>query len=149
MNIVCKTFEELTTTELYQLLRLRSEVFVVEQNCVYQDIDNKDQKALHVLGIVSETIVGYTRIFNKGDYFDKASIGRVVVAQNFRKLAFGHKIMKFSIDFVENKLGENEIKISAQEYLIKFYNQHCFQQVGEGYLEDGIPHVGMLRKVIN
>lgn len=146
MDIVCKTFEELTTTELYQLLRLRSEVFVVEQDCVYQDIDNKDQKALHVLGIVSETIVAYTRIFNKGDYFDKASIGRVVVAQNFRKLAFGHEIMKFSIDFVENKLGENEIKISAQEYLIKFYNQHGFQQVGEGYLEDGIPHVGMVRR---
>ena len=85
LNIKVKTFSQLTTKELYDLLQLRSEVFVVEQDCVYQDIDGKDQKALHVLGFKDEVLVGYTRIFKPGDYFELASIGRVVVKENERK----------------------------------------------------------------
>jgi len=143
MNFQTKTFKELTTTELYQILQLRSEVFVVEQNCVYQDIDFKDQKSLHVLGYKNDEIVAYTRIFKGGDYFENASIGRVVVAIEERKFGYGHQLMKYSIEVVHQKLNTREITISAQLYLKKFYETHGFSQVGEGYLEDGIPHIRM------
>ena len=149
MEFNVKSFSELTITELYQILHLRSEVFVVEQDCVYQDVDNKDQKAVHVFGIKDNTIVAYTRIFKAGDYFEKASIGRVVVKESERKFKFGHSLMKASIDVVEEKFKENEIIISAQLYLKKFYESHGFSQVGEGYLEDGIPHIRMDRKAKN
>lgn len=145
MKIAVKTFEELNTRELYALLRLRSEVFVVEQDCVYQDIDNKDQKALHVLGFEGENLLAYTRIFKGGDYFDKPSIGRVVVAEKARGKALGHDILRASIETVETRFGKQPIEISAQTYLEKFYNDHNFRAVGEGYLEDGIPHVRMIR----
>ena len=97
MEAVIKTFDELSTEELYQILRLRSEVFVVEQNCVYQDIDNKDQKALHVLGLKNGGLVAYTRMFRPGDYFENGSIGRVVVANNQRKYGYGKQIMQVSL----------------------------------------------------
>jgi len=145
LEIKTKTFQELTTNELYQLLQLRSEVFVVEQDCVYQDIDGKDEKALHVLGIKNDNIVAYTRIFKPGYYFDEASIGRVVVKENERKHQYGYDIMKASIDAINNIYNETNIKISAQTYLKKFYNNLGFQEVGDGYLEDGIPHIGMIK----
>ncbi|KJD34051.1 GNAT family acetyltransferase [Tamlana nanhaiensis] len=145
LTIQTKTFNQLTTSELYNLLQLRSEAFVVEQDCVYQDIDYKDQKAIHILGIKNEKIVAYTRIFKPGDYFEKASIGRVVVAQNERKHKYGYDIMKASIATVSNYFNETEIKISAQCYLKKFYNNLGFNEIGEEYLEDGIPHVAMLK----
>lgn len=141
-----KEFHELNTLELYKILRLRAEVFVVEQDCVYQDVDNKDQKALHVIGRKNENIVAYTRIFNKGDYFDMASIGRVVVANNERKYGYGHELIKESIAAIETSFKTKKIKLSAQEYLVKFYEQHGFFKVGEGYLEDGIPHIAMIRE---
>ena len=97
LNIVVKPFEKLTTQELYSVLQLRSEIFVVEQNCVYQDMDNKDQKALHVLGFKNGNIVAYTRIFKPGDYFEYASIGRVIVSQKERKHNYGNDIMNASI----------------------------------------------------
>ncbi|HKL90636.1 MAG TPA: GNAT family N-acetyltransferase, partial [Allomuricauda sp.] len=97
MEVSVKTFNELTTEELYQILRLRSEVFVVEQDCVYQDVDNKDQKALHVLGIKNNEVVAYTRVFEPGDYFDNVSIGRVVVSQDQRKYGLGKQIMQSSL----------------------------------------------------
>ncbi len=143
--IYTKTFQELTTNELYQLLQLRSEVFVVEQDCVYQDIDGKDDKALHVLGFKNDKLVAYTRIFKPGYYFDEASIGRVVVKENERKHQYGYDIMKASIDAIKNTYNETTIKISAQTYLKKFYNNLGFQEVGDGYLEDGIPHIGMIK----
>jgi len=145
MNFITKSFSELTTTELYQILQLRSEVFVVEQDCVYQDIDFKDQKALHILGVKNDTIIGYTRIFKPGDYFTNASIGRVVVATEFRKHGFGHSLMKASIEVINSHFKVEEITISAQLYLKYFYESHGFFQVGEGYLEDGIPHIRMDR----
>jgi len=139
------SFTGFTVKELYEVLQLRSEVFVVEQDCVYQDIDFKDQKALHVLGYKNERLVAYTRIFKPGDYFDEASIGRVVVQQNERKYGYGHDLIKESINVIETQLGTNIIHISAQTYLEKFYNTHGFEQNGEGYLEDGIPHIKMIK----
>lgn len=145
MEIKIKTFEELSLHELYQLLQLRAEVFVVEQDCVYQDIDGKDEKALHILGFDNEMLVAYTRIFPPGIYFNQAAIGRVVVRNSSRKNKFGHEIMEASIKAVEDKFDTNSIKLSAQTYLTKFYESHGFEQVGEGYLEDGIPHIAMIR----
>ncbi len=146
MNTSVKTFEELSRDELYEILQLRSEVFVVEQDCVYQDIDGKDQKALHVFGINDHKLVAYTRCFPPGVYFDQAAIGRVVVPMDERKYGYGHEIMRVSIDAIEERYGLQDIKVSAQTYLRKFYESHGFQQVGEGYLEDGIPHIGMIKK---
>ena len=146
LSIVVKSFEELSKLELYKILRLRAEVFIVEQNCVYQDIDNKDQKALHVMLLKDETIIGYTRIFGPGDYFNEASIGRVVISEKERHNNYGSDLMKASINIVRNRLHEQVIKISAQCYLEKFYKGLSFITIGESYLEDGIPHVAMLLK---
>ncbi len=143
MDFITKSFQELTTVELYQILQLRSEVFVVEQDCVYQDIDFKDQKALHIIGFKNDKIVAYTRIFSPGDYFKNASIGRVVVQENERKYGYGHKVMTASIKAIKTYFNVDAITISAQKYLKKFYETHQFKQVGEEYLEDGIPHIRM------
>jgi len=145
MEYFVKKFSELTTTELYKILQLRSEVFVVEQGCVYQDLDFKDQKSLHILGVKDNSIVAYTRIFKPGDYFDNASIGRVVVASLERKNNYGHDVMKASIQAIKDYFKVDKITISAQVYLKKFYESHQFKQVGVSYLEDGIPHIEMLR----
>ena len=145
MNISIKKFNELSLNELYQILQLRSEVFVVEQDCVYQDIDGKDDKALHIIGEVNGEIVAYTRSFDKGFYFEEAAIGRVVVKDNQRKYGYGHQIMKASIEAIKDHFGTENIKLSAQQYLIKFYESHGFTSIGEGYLEDGIPHIAMVK----
>lgn len=139
-----KSFYELSLDELYQLLRLRSEVFVVEQNCVYQDIDDKDQKALHVLGFYENELVAYTRLFAPGDYFDMASIGRVILKEKFRDRKWGYQLMEVSIQQAEEVYQVRSIKISAQCYLQKFYENLGFVGVGESYLEDGIPHLEMI-----
>ena len=146
MNFIVKTFKELTTSELYEILQLRSEVFVVEQNCVYQDIDGKDQKALHVLGIKKGKIIAYTRLFNSGEYFDTPSFGRVIIKETERKYGYGHDLIKASIQAVVDNYNETKITISAQTYLKKFYESHGFVKIGEDYLEDGIPHIEMVIK---
>lgn len=146
MEIQVKLFQELSTQELYDMLQLRSEVFVVEQNCVYQDIDGKDQKALHVIGTKNNKIIAYTRIFKPGDYFKNASIGRVVVAKNQRQYKYGYDIMQASISAIENRFKETVIKISAQAYLKTFYNNLGFKKIGEEYLEDDIPHIAMIKE---
>jgi len=145
LSINIKSFKALTTQELYDLLLLRSEVFVVEQDCVYQDIDGKDQKALHILGYKDEKLVAYTRVFKPGDYFKEASIGRVVVQENERQHKYGYAIMKASIKAIKTYYDTTNIKISAQKYLKRFYNNLEFNEVGEVYLEDGIPHIGMIK----
>lgn len=145
MEFFIKNFQDLTVQELYEILQLRSEIFVVEQNCVYQDLDFKDQKALHVFAKKNNKIMAYTRIFKPGDYFKESSIGRVVVNQAQRKFGYGHDLMKFSIDCIQQQFNTSKITISAQVYLTKFYQSHGFNQVGEMYLEDGIPHIEMLR----
>ena len=145
MNFIAKYFSELNTTELYEILQLRAEVFVVEQDCIYQDIDFKDQKSLHIIGYKNNKIVAYTRIFKPGDYFENASIGRVLVVASERKYGFGHDLMKASITAINTHFKVTEITISAQKYLKNFYESHNFVQVGEEYLEDGIPHIRMDR----
>ncbi len=145
MNIKIKTFQKLDLDELYKILQLRSEVFVVEQDCVYQDIDGKDDKAIHVMGFEGTELVAYTRCFKPGYYFDEASIGRVIVKSGYRKYGFGHEIMKASMDLIEKKYHTKNIKLSAQTYLTRFYETHGFIQSGEGYLEDGIPHIAMIK----
>ncbi len=146
MEILVKNFEELTVFELYDLLQLRSEVFVVEQDCVYQDLDGKDSKALHLIGKKEGKVVAYTRCFGPGIYFEEASIGRVVVESEQRKYGYGHHIMQASIKAIKTHYNAEIIKISAQTYLRKFYESQDFKQVGEGYLEDGIPHIAMIKK---
>jgi len=146
MNVVIKKFNDLSPLELYEILQLRSEVFVVEQDCVYQDIDGNDQKALHIIGTVENKIIAYTRCFRPGDYFKEASIGRVVVKESQRKFKRGNQIMNNSIKAINNHYKTKIIKISAQCYLNKFYTNLKFKSIGEKYLEDGIPHVAMLRE---
>jgi ElaA protein len=138
-------FKALSAAELYQLLELRSEVFVVEQNCVYQDIDGKDAKALHLIGDYNGKTVAYARLFAQGDYFDEASIGRVVVKADFRDKKCGHDLMRQAIDAIRTHFSTSKITISAQLYLKKFYESHGFSAIGESYLEDDIPHIRMHR----
>lgn len=145
MEIRIKSFEELTKEELYRILQLRAEVFVVEQECAYLDVDGLDQKALHVLGIGPENICAYTRIFRAGDYFDDPSIGRVVVSSEFRGKALGKKIMEASMKYIEGNLKSTHTVISAQLYLTKFYEDMGFKPEGAEYLEDDIPHIKMRR----
>lgn len=146
LEISILSFEELSTRELYQLLRLRSVVFVVEQDCVYQDLDNKDMKALHVLGKLDGEIVAYARIFDRGDYFQTACIGRVVVDPSHRKMAWGHAIVAAAIKGIKTFYDQDAITISAQLYLKAFYESHGFVQSSEGYLEDGLPHIEMKKE---
>lgn len=144
-SITIKSFKELNTTELYRILQLRSEVFVVEQDCVYQDIDDKDQTAIHVFGTKNNKIIAYTRIFKPGDYFKNASIGRVLVDIKERNYSYGYDIMKASINTIKDLYNTNIIELSAQTYLKRFYINLGFMEQGEEYLEDGIPHVRMLK----
>ncbi len=143
LHFQIKTFAQLSVKELYDILQLRSEVFVVEQDCVYQDIDGKDDKALHLFAYKNKILVAYARLFGPGDYFEDASIGRVVVKQSERKYGYGHQLMQEANKAVENNFKDSKIHLSAQQYLVKFYNTHGYKEVGEGYLEDGIPHIGM------
>lgn len=145
LEITTKTFQELTTKELYDLLQLRVEIFCVEQNCVYQDLDGKDEKALHVIGKKDNKIIAYTRVFKPGDYFKEASIGRVVVSKEERQHKYGYDIMEASIKAVIDYFKVTTIKLSAQTYLRKFYNNLGFEEIGEVYLEDGIPHIAMIK----
>lgn len=146
MKITVKTFEQLSKTELYNILKLRSEVFVVEQDCVYQDIDGKDEKALHIIGIKNNKVIAYTRCFKPVDYFKEASIGRVVVKRSQRKFKYGNEVMLVSIETIKQHFNTTVIKLSAQCYLNKFYTNLGFNPIGEEYLEDGIPHIAMIKK---
>ena len=138
-------FQELNIQQLYDILQLRSEVFVVEQDCVYQDIDGHDQIAIHICAYDKDTLVAYARILPPNTYFKEPSIGRIIVKASHRKLNLGHKLMDYCIAQTNQLYPDMTLKISAQQYLIKFYNTHGFEVEGEGYLEDGIPHVAMYR----
>lgn len=147
MHIDVKSFEELTKKELYDLLALRAEVFVVEQNCAYQDVDGKDPEALHILGSKDEHLVAYARVFKPGVYFKEASIGRIVVKNSHRTLGYGQQIVLASEEAIKNCFHTNNIKLSAQTYLKKFYSDMGYMSVGEEYLEDGIPHLAMVKEL--
>lgn len=144
MNWILKEFNALTVHELYAILQLRSEVFVVEQNCVFQDIDFKDQRAYHLMGYIDNQLLAYTRLLPAGFPYVEASIGRVVTAKAARNSGIGKKLMTESIDTLYRLYGRQTIKIGAQYYLKKFYESFGFQQSGEIYLEDGIEHIEML-----
>ena len=145
LTIITKSFKDLTTEQIYKILRLRSEVFVIEQDCIYQDIDNKDQKALHILGFRNNALVAYARLFEPGYYFSAAAIGRVVVKKEERSKNYGVEIMRAAIKAAEESYGASDISVSAQTYLTNFYNDLGFIEEGETYLEDGIPHIKMTR----
>jgi ElaA protein len=140
----CKTFAELTPDELYAILRLRSEVFVVEQNCVFLDMDNKDQRCHHLMGWQDDQLVGYSRVLRSGISYVESSIGRVVTSPAARRLGVGRELINKSIDTLYRLYGKQPIRIGAQCYLTKFYESFGFVQKGEIYLEDGIEHIEML-----
>ena len=151
MNITWyhKHFKELNTTELYQILQLRNEVFIVEQNCPFQDLDDKDFKCYHLIGFDtdSQKVLAYTRIVPAGVSYEDASIGRVVTSPLARKEGIGKELMKKSIELLEELYGGVSIKIGAQLYLKKFYESFGFRQVEKVYLEDGIEHILMIKKL--
>ncbi|MFA9392037.1 MAG: GNAT family N-acetyltransferase [Prolixibacteraceae bacterium] len=147
MNITLKTFDELSNAELYELLKLRSEIFVVEQNCVYLDLDDFDQEALHLFIKENTHIIAYVRLLQPGSRFKEASIGRVVTKSAFRNKGVSRSLMLAAIEHIEKKWELPVIKLSAQSYLCSFYESLGFKIVTEEYLEDGIPHFGMKRIV--
>ncbi|MET3875742.1 ElaA protein [Chitinophaga sp. OAE865] len=143
---ITKSFDGLTTTELYAILHLRCEVFVVEQQCPYQDLDYADQKALHLMGTDEEgRLLAYTRIFAPGIKFEEASIGRVVTSPQARGKGAGRQLMERSIEVLQANYGVIPIRIGAQQYLQQFYTSLGFEQTSDTYIEDGIPHIEMLR----
>jgi ElaA protein len=141
-----KQFDELSVQELYAILRLRSEVFVVEQNCVFQDMDNKDQASYHLMGWEKDMLVAYTRLVPPGVAYDYCSIGRVITSQAARGTGSGKLLMEKSIEQAQHLFGNLPIKIGAQLYLKEFYNSFGFKQSSDIYDEDGIDHIEMIRQ---
>lgn len=137
------SFEEISNKELYEILKLRSEVFVVEQNCVYLDADGLDYVSFHFCGYRNNELQAYVRILPPGVSYTNASIGRVVTRQTTRRTGIGIELMEKAIQHCLNLFSVKEIDISAQVYLIKFYTSLGFRTLGETYLEDGIPHIKM------
>jgi ElaA protein len=146
MNWVVKKFSELSSDELYEILKLRSEVFVVEQECIYEDCDGKDKKSYHLFAEQNGEILVYLRILEKGVSYSEISIGRVLSNKKYRGRGFAKQMMLRAIEFIERYLMENEIRISAQVYLLNFYSSFGFVKVSDVYLEDDIPHIEMLYK---
>lgn len=140
-----KRFDELTPYQLYAALQLRNEVFVVEQNCVFQDADDNDQQCYHLLGFSENKLVAYTRLVPPEAIYEEASIGRVVTSPSVRGSGAGRRLMQQSIDSLYRLFGNVPIKIGAQLYLKNFYQSFGFEPVGDVYLEDGIEHVHMLK----
>jgi ElaA protein len=147
MNIewICKKFNELAPFELYSIMQLRNEVFVVEQNCVYQDADNKDISSWHFMGWENKKLAAYVRILPPGLSYAEASIGRVVTSPLYRRTGAGRLLMQNAIAQSQNLFNTNSIKIGAQLYLKKFYESLGFKQCSELYMEDGIEHIEMIR----
>ena len=141
-----KRFDELTPYQLYAILQLRNEVFVVEQNCVFQDADDKDQKCYHLMGFNDNKLVAYTRLAPPRLIYEHPSIGRVITSPLVRGKGVGIKLMQQSIDTVYDLFGKKDIKIGAQVYLKKFYSSFGFEPASEVYLEDGIEHLYMVKK---
>jgi ElaA protein len=141
-----KKFDDLTPQELYSILRLRSEVFVVEQNCVFLDIDNKDQSSYHLMAWENGLLIAYTRLIPPGIAYELSSIGRVVTSPVARGSGAGKLLMQRSIEEAERLFGKVPVKIGAQLYLKNFYNSFGFEQSSDIYIEDGIDHIEMIRQ---
>jgi ElaA protein len=144
MKFEFKPFAELSIEELYEILHLRAEIFVVEQNCVYNDLDGLDKSAVHQFIKKDGEIVAYSRLLKPGTRFSEYSIGRVVVKQSERGIGLGIEMINAAKTFIINEWKATKIKISAQKYLRKFYEDLGFEVVTDEYLEDGIPHFGMI-----
>lgn len=144
---IIKHFNELTTQELYEILKLRNEVFVVEQQCIYPDLDNKDQESFHLMFHVDGQLAAYTRLVPAGLSFNEMSIGRVLTSPHHRNLGLGKKLMEASIAGCYEKFGKSDIRIGAQIYLLKFYQSFGFREEGAPYDEDGIEHIEMVKPV--
>jgi ElaA protein len=140
------SFEDLRVGELYEVLRLRSEVFVVEQQCIYQDIDGADREAMHLLGVQGGELDAYARCFEAGVKFPEASIGRVLTRQSARGAGLGHVLMEQAVAAIYQVWGPQAIRIGAQAHLAGFYAKHGFIDAGKPYMEDGIAHLEMLRE---
>lgn len=145
MHFQCKQFEELTTTELYAILQVRTDVFVVEQACPYPEVDGKDQYCLHLFWEVEGEIAAYCRLLPPGISYKQASIGRVLVHSAHRGKGLAQKMMQLAIETIEKEMAETTIKIQAQAYLEAFYQRFGFRAVSDTYLEDHIPHIDMVR----
>jgi len=146
MSWILKPFDKLTPAELYGILQLRNEVFIVEQNCPYQDMDNKDLHSWHLMGMQNDKLLAYSRLLAPGISYSESSIGRVVSSPSARKTGMGKKLMQESINQIRNLFHTDTIRIGAQLYLKNFYESFEFIQLGDVYLEDNIPHIIMLRK---
>lgn len=141
----CKPFSCLNTNELYKILRARSAVFVEEQNCAYQDLDGFDTESLHLWATSKGQIVAYCRIFAPGVKYNEASIGRVLTTEPGRGTGIGKQLMRFALEIIATRWQNAPVRISAQDYLLKFYGDFGFKDTGKKYLEDNIPHTEMLR----
>lgn len=139
-----KTFNELSPQELYKIMQLRIEVFIIEQKCIFQDADNKDEGCLHLMGFDNENLVAYTRLVPPGYIYEQASIGRVVTSPLYRDKGIGKELMQRSIETCRQQFGDGSIKIGAQYYLLQFYSSFGFKVISDIYLEDGIEHVYMI-----
>ena len=142
---LCKYFTDLSNSELYAILRLRNEVFIVEQNCPYQDLDNKDQKCYHLAGWKGDDLLAYTRLIPPGVAYPQISIGRVVSSPSARRTGIGRELMKVSLEKCRELFGDKPIRIGAQLYLQEFYASFGFAVSSDIYLEDGIRHIEMIR----
>ncbi|WP_294276547.1 GNAT family N-acetyltransferase [uncultured Chryseobacterium sp.] len=141
-----KSFEELTVPELYAIIKARVDVFVVEQVCPYPDLDGYDQQALHLWAEEDGNVLAYCRIFGRGIKYDETSIGRVLTTAQARGKNLGKQLIAYAVQAIENRYHTPEIRISAQDYLLKFYSGFGFEDTGKKYLEDDIPHTEMIRK---
>ena len=148
MEKVIKKFDELTLNELYDILKLRVDIFVVEQNCPYGELDNKDKESIHVFYRENGEITAYLRIIPKFLSYESVSMGRICVKQEFRSRKLGREIVKDAINYIEKDLKEYIITIGAQEYLKDFYVSFDFKPVSDIYDEDGIKHLDMQRKCL-
>jgi ElaA protein len=144
VNWICKPFAALSPYELYKIIKLRNEVFVVEQNCVFQDADDKDQYCFHLMGLIGDDLAAYSRLVPAGVSYQCASIGRVVSNAKYRLTGAGKALMQQSITECYHLFGKQTLQIGAQQYLHKFYASFGFRQSSPMYLEDNIPHIEMV-----
>ena len=146
-NFIWHNLDSISKEELYDVLSLRQRVFIIEQDCFYEDLDYSDQDANHLLLYEDKKLIGYSRVFSPGVKYDAASIGRIVTDLDYRGMGYGKSITQESIQFLKNNFPESDISISAQYRLIDFYENLGFEREGSVYLEDDIEHIKMTLKV--
>ena len=146
-RFIWHNFDSISKEQLYDVLSLRQRVFIIEQDCFYEDLDYSDQDANHLLLYKDNKLIGYSRVFAPGIKYDAASIGRIVTDLDYRGRGYGKKITLESINFIKKEFPNSQITISAQYRLVKFYKDLGFYKIGEDYLEDGIPHQRMIKEI--